>query len=240
MLSGKPADILVGGACTFQLPPDPTCASRARSLLAATMRELHLPPGLIDDAKLAVSELATNALNHASSPWFRGMALPELWVWSRTHPASELVVSVFDAHRELWPVNTSTELLDDHGKGLAIVAALSSCTGAHWSRARFRTSCEGKRVWFALGLSAPWPMADRIVPPAAAACRLSEVLQARGIQVSRRTDDAGISILAAGGLNVWVEPKAFSWRTGQGYVQQPLIDLHETAEHIVSQLEAQR
>ncbi|GAA2166477.1 ATP-binding protein [Actinomadura napierensis] len=240
MLSGKPADIPVGGACAFQLPPDPTCASRARSLLAATMRDLRLPQGLIEDAKLAVSELATNALNHAPSPWFSGMALPELWVWARTRPAPELVVSVFDAHREVWPIGTDADLLDDHGKGLAIVAALASNTGAHRTRARFRPACEGKRVWFAVALSTPWPEADQTVPPATAAWGLSEVLHARGIRVIRRTDEVGISILAIGDLNVWVEPKAFSWRTGRGYIHQPLVDLHETAECIVSHLEGHR
>ncbi|MDL4813079.1 ATP-binding protein [Actinomadura opuntiae] len=240
MLSGRPADIPIGGACAFQLPADPTCASRSRSLLAATMRELHLPPGLIEDAKLAVSELATNALNHAPSPWSNGMAFPELWVWARTRPAPELVVSVFDAHREVWPVSTDTDLLDDHGKGLAIVAALASHTGAHWTRARFRSSCTGKRVWFAVALPTPWPKADQIVPPATAARGLSEVLRARGVGVVRRTDEAGISILATGDLNIWVEPKAFSWRAGTNYLRQPLIDLQETAECIVSHLEGHR
>jgi hypothetical protein len=204
------------------------------------MRDLHLPQALIEDAELAVSELATNALKHAPSPWFRGMALPELWVWARTCPAPELVVSVFDSHRDVWPVSSHSDLLDDHGKGLTIVAALASHTGAHWTRARFRASCEGKRVWFAVALPTPWPEADEVVPPATAARGLSEILQARGIRVLRRTHEVGISVLAIGDLNIWVEPKAFTWQTSRGYTHRPLIDLHETAECIVSHLEGHR
>ncbi|URN07665.1 hypothetical protein LUW74_32795 [Actinomadura madurae] len=100
MLTGNPAGIPAGEACAFQLPPDPSAASHARSLTAATMRQLGYATDPIEDAKLAVSELATNALTHASST----AARPELWIWARTHPTPQLVVSVFDAHRDSWPV----------------------------------------------------------------------------------------------------------------------------------------
>ncbi|GAA1892335.1 hypothetical protein [Actinomadura bangladeshensis] len=35
-------------------------------------------------------------------------------------------------------------------------------------------------------------------------------------------------------MNIWVEPKAFAWHNGQSYTREPLIDLQETAERIVS------
>ncbi|MFF4242624.1 ATP-binding protein [Actinomadura geliboluensis] len=114
MLTGAPADIPAGGACAFQLPGDRSAASHARSLVAATMRQLGFAPDPIEDARLAVSELATNALTHTSST-----TRPELWIWARTRPTPQLVVSVFDAHRDAWPIICGADLLDEHGKGLA-------------------------------------------------------------------------------------------------------------------------
>ncbi|MFG2245787.1 ATP-binding protein [Spirillospora sp. NPDC048823] len=228
MLTGEPDDIPSGGACAFQLPRDPSCASQARSLLAATMHELNFTADAIEDAKLAASELATNAHTHASST-----TRPELWVWARTHPAPELVVSVYDSHREIWPVSHESDLLNEHGKGLSIVAALSSNTGTNFTRSRLTTSV-GKSVWFTLPLPTGWPTANRVITSAAAASRLSEGLRARGIPATRRSDHNGISVINVGALNIWVEPDAFSWRSSQGYTHQPLIDLQEAAERIVS------
>jgi Histidine kinase-like ATPase domain len=228
MLRGKPADIMVGGACAFQLPRDPSAASRARSLIAATMRELGFTADMIDDAKLAVSELATNAHTHASST-----TRPELWIWARTHPGPELVVSVFDTHRDTWPVAGHADLLDEHGKGLSIVAALATHTGSHLTRSRLTTKT-GKCVWFTLPLPTPWPAADRVIVPDLAADRLHGVLRARGVLTTLRSTDTGTSILTLGALTIRVEPKSFSWRDGQGCTRQPLSDLQETAERIVS------
>lgn len=229
MLTGKSADIRVGGACAFQLPKDPTCASRARSLLATTMRELGFATEPIEDAELAVSELATNTHLHTSPAGHN----PELWIWARTHPTPELVVSVYDAHRQAWPSFHNGDLLDEHGKGLSIVTALSQATGTHPTRARL-TTASGKCVWFTLALPTPWPDAHRVIPPAWAAECLSRTLRIRGIPVTLRSDNRGISVLTVAALNIWVEPKAFSWKDGHGYTRQPLIDLQETAERIVN------
>lgn len=228
MLTTNPADIPAGEPCVFQLPGDPSAASQARSLASATMRQLNFTPDPIEDAKLAVSELATNALTHASST-----TRPELWIWARNHPSLELVISVFDAHRDTWPTIRNTDLLDEHGKGLAIVTALSTGTGTHLTRSRL-TAATGKRVWFTLPLPAPWPSPDHAIAPISAANRLSEALRARGVSTACRSDDSGLSVLTAGTLNVWVEPKAFSWRNGRDYTRRPLLDLQETAEHIIS------
>ncbi|MFD0685181.1 ATP-binding protein [Actinomadura fibrosa] len=228
MLMGRPADIANGGACVFQLPRDPSAVSKARSLIAATMRAFPFAADMVEDAKLAVSEVTTNALAHAAST-----ACPELWVWARTRPVPELVVSVFDAHRDTWPVADNGGLLDEHGRGMSIVAAFSTDAGSHLTRSRL-TRMSGKCVWFRLPLPEPWPGVDRVIAPRVAAERLSEVLRARGVLFTCRSDDSGISVLTLGARNVWVEPKSFSWRDGRGYVRQPLIDLQETAERIVS------
>ena len=228
MLTGKPAAVPSGGACAFRLPRYPSCASQARSLLAATMRELDFAADPIEDAKLAVSELVTNAHAHASSP-----SSSELWVWARTHPAPELVVSVYDSHRGTWPVAHEADLLDERGKGLAIVEALSSDTGTNLTRSRLTTSA-GKSVWFALPLPTDWPAANRIITPATAASQLSDVLRTRGIPATQRDGHNGNPVINIGVLNIGVEPSAFSWRSSQGHARQPLIDLQEAAERIVS------
>ncbi|MFI0350974.1 ATP-binding protein [Actinomadura sp. 9N407] len=234
-MTGTANAIPAGEACTFQLPPDPRCASLARSLLAETMSTLMLPGRLIDDAKLSVSELATNAHVHAGQP----AVPPELWIWARTRPRPELVISIFDTSRSALPTTAETDLLAEHGKGLGIVAALSSETGAHFTRSRLACApVRGKAVWFAIPLPATWP--DCLVAPAHAAQRLLLALQQRGIHTVCRSDDIGISVITAGQLNVWVEHRAFSWRQSKGYTHQPLIDVQETAEQIVGHIEAGR
>ena len=233
MLTGNPADIPAGGACVFQLPGDPSAASQARSLVSATMRQLRYVPDPIEDAKLAVSELATNTLAHASST-----ARPELWIWARTHPAPQLVISVFDTDRHAWPTTSHADLLDDHGKGLAIVTAVAADTGANPTRSRL-TASTGKRVWFTLALPTAWRTPHLAIAPLCAANRLSQTLNARGVPTTCRSDDTGISVLTTPTLNIWVEPTAFSWRAGRRHTRQPLIDIHETAEHIVAHHQAQ-
>ncbi|MFE9107008.1 ATP-binding protein [Actinomadura geliboluensis] len=232
VLTRDPAAIPAGGACVFQLPGDPSAASHARSAVSSTMRQLGFAVDQVDDAKLAVSELATNALTHASS-----MTRPELWMWARTRPSLELVISVFDGHRNGWPSITHADLLDEHGKGLSIVVALATRTGTSFTRSRLSVST-GKRVWFTLALPAPWSATGRVIAPRFAAHRLSEALAARGIPTTCRSDDTGISVITAGTLHVWVEPKAFCWRDDHGYTRQPLIDLQETAERIVNHHES--
>ncbi|TDD59849.1 hypothetical protein E1293_46125 [Actinomadura darangshiensis] len=227
MLTGCPADIPAGGACAFQLPGDLSAAAHARSLVAATMRQLGFTPDPIEDARLAVSELTTNALTHAPST-----TRPELWIWARTRPSPRLVVSVFDAHRDAWPSVRSADLLDEHGKGLSIVAALATDTGMHLTRSRL-TGLPGKRVWFALAHPIPWPVTSSVIAPTSAADRLTSALRSRGVPTTRRSDDGGISVRTAETMNIWVEPKAFSWHDGHGYTREPLIDVQEVAERIV-------
>lgn len=48
---------------TFELPPDPEAVSAARVALSRLAREV--PPRALDDARLIVSELVTNAVRHA-------------------------------------------------------------------------------------------------------------------------------------------------------------------------------
>ena len=233
MMTGDPADIVAGGGCAFPLPSDASTASQARSLLAATMRPLGFASDQIEDGELAVSELATNAYTYASSTGRVSEVGQELWIWARACPTPELVVSIFDTQRETWPVIRDAELLDEHGKGLSIVSAVSASTGTHFTRSRI-TAAPGKCVWFTLALPSLWQMVDQALTPTLAACRLSDALKARGISTTYRREDSGATVLSTRTLSIWIGSKTFTWHDGHRYTRQSLIDLQETAERITS------
>ncbi|MFC9970739.1 ATP-binding protein [Spirillospora sp. NPDC127200] len=241
MINGKPADLPFGGCCAWQLPPDGCCSSYARTVLASAMTSLAFSQEMIDNGVLAVSELAANAFLHAKPPArFEPIRVPELWLWARTRPRTELVVTVFDSHRGGLPRLTAADLLNGHGRGLSIVAALSSAWGCHPSRSQLgdrRTA--GKATWFALPLPPSWPHARRSPHAAVAAQRLLVLLAVRGFQGERHSDPTGASVVLVDGLKVRVDRDAFAWHDHDGVpCRHPLIDLQETAEHIVRALEA--
>jgi hypothetical protein len=175
------------------LPADATCASAARAHVRRILADLRLPAELIDDASVAVSELATNAWRHAldggALPGRAGACAvpPELWVYRRgTAPGAELVCGVFDARRDAWPQprpNPLQLLRDDEaeladslldavlengtgtGHGLSIVAALSAAAGCHRTRSRFGDQpVPGKVAWFTMNIPDSSPAAQP--PPA--------------------------------------------------------------------------
>lgn len=106
-----------------------------RSFVADTLAAWD-DDALADDALLVASELATNAVRHAESP----LRL----VVSRT-PES-ITIAVDDVSSTLPTARVAT--LDGYGgRGMPIVAALSSCHGAE-------VTDEGKTVWSTLARSA--------------------------------------------------------------------------------------
>jgi anti-sigma regulatory factor (Ser/Thr protein kinase) len=233
-------DIAHGGACTFQLPPDPRIASIARSHLTDTMRQLVPNPELIDCGALAVSELATNAQCHAD-PRASNTRL-ELWIWALTCPAPQLIVSVFDGDREAFPERPNDGPLEEGGRGLAIVEAVTNRWGANLSRSRCSLiPTAGKSAWFALRLPEPWPWTDLVIAPAFAAQRLLLGLGSRGINAARHRDAIGRTRIRVDDLNILVEPRYFSWRGSNGApARYPLIDLQEATEQVVRHLEERR
>lgn len=241
MSNSRPPDLAAGGACAWQLPPDESGPAMARSLLAATMTALGLDHEVIEDGKLAVSETSTNALRHGRpKPHPSQVVPPELAIWARTVPAPQLVVSVFDSTRVELPRTSGAELLDDHGKGLDLLSAFTAEWGSHLTRSRLAIpGIRGKAVWFALPLPTSWPGQRPAIPPARAAHALQLTLKARGIEGTCRSDDKGISVLELPHVNVWIGPKTFSWQDSPGrHVQHPLLDLQETAEHLIYRIEA--
>lgn len=240
MMNGRPADLPVGGFCAWQLPCDETGPSLARSLVAQTATALGLDRSTIDDAVLAVSETSTNAFQHAKArPGFCSITPPELWIYARTAPCPQLVVAVFDTARAELPHRAEADLLAEHGKGLGILAAVTAQWGSRPSRSRLtRPSVPGKAVWFSLPLPEPWPGSGLVIPPVKAAQALHNALTVRGVTSTRRSDDHGISVVQAGDLNIWVEPKSYTWSNGDGgYTRHPLLDLQEVVEHLIEQIE---
>jgi anti-sigma regulatory factor (Ser/Thr protein kinase) len=121
----------------------PTAASCARAHATAMLTEWNLPD-LRDDVQIVVSELTANAflasLPRADAPPARdnGPALIRLWLLS---DASRLLVVVWDAIRQP-PVPAAPAELDEHGRGLLLVSALSIRWGYYE-----RPGTAGKFTW---------------------------------------------------------------------------------------------
>lgn len=233
VLNSLSPDLITGGHCSFPLPSDPSCASVARSSLTIVMNELGLPSDLIDDGALAVSELATNQLLHAPG------CIAELWTWIRTAPSPHLVVTVFDTARDVLPVRSDDYLLDEHGRGLAIVTALAASVGAHPSRARLQASpVTGKAVWFTLPLPQPWPGKSLRPNPLRARQQLLLALRSRGLPAKRVSDVPGTTTIHLDRLRIDITSDVFAWCTEDGLpIRYPLLDLQDAVEAIILQID---
>ncbi|MFG2016830.1 ATP-binding protein [Actinomadura geliboluensis] len=241
---GNVGDIVRGGMCAWRLPADASCASVARSLLTIATTTLGLDGDAADNAILAASELATNALNHGPRADADSQTVPpELWIWARTTPTPQLVVSVFDACRTSWPDTKPRDLLDEHGKGLSIIGMLADTWGAHPSRSFCTEGIQGKAVWSAHPLPGPWPNPRTTAPPMLAARYLASALTARGLPNITHCHGKGVSLVTVPTANneetnVWIDPATLSYTdpTGTRH-RRPIVDLHDAAETLLSQAE---
>jgi anti-sigma regulatory factor (Ser/Thr protein kinase) len=125
-------------------------APQARRFVEATLDGWALQ-SLIPDATLIVSELVTNAVQHALKPAFLDRSDYPIWLGIFLHP-SDLVCAVTD------PSSTPPRQLNPDasavgGRGLNLISALSHSW--QWSL----TPPRGKTVWAALPLPAQLPEA---------------------------------------------------------------------------------
>jgi hypothetical protein len=241
MLNGRLPNLAKGGVCAWRLPQDESGPGTARALLHQTMAGLGLERDIIEDGKLAVSETATNALRHGRPTWNgRPPAPPELWIWARTYPSPQLVVSIFDSARNALPHASGADLLDEYGKGLSLLSEFTAEWGAAPTRSRLAQNCpQGKTVWFALPLPTTWPGLDLRIHPGTAAQSLLLTLRQRGFSGKRSSDERGISVLEFPGLNIWIHSQHFCWQANPvRHVRHPFIDLQEAAEQAVRHLDA--
>lgn len=147
---GEEADPRRPAGWAWTLPAGPSCAREARTVLGQALGALGLPADLIADAQLMISELATNAYQHAAAqgPY-------ELWLYPHRSQEPgrggvELRCAIFDGKADTrLPGYSWTS--GDCGRGLSIVGELS---GGRWGMSRERSRLGGRRpgkvVWFAL------------------------------------------------------------------------------------------
>lgn len=132
-------------ACAWHLPPDPRIAQRSRALTRSALFGMEVTAEDIDAAELGVCELATNAFQHAQPPY-------GLRIWCAGPIA---MVEVFDstAHLPALPcthspddntTGTELDLLQEHGRGLALVSHLSQ------GRCGADRLSSGKLTWFSV------------------------------------------------------------------------------------------
>ena len=108
----------------------PTSAARARSWVRLRLLD-HALPHLVQDLQLVVSELATNAMVHAATPFV---------VTLSGGGQESVLLEVLDGARA-GPVKYAAQTLDTSGRGVAIVDALSLAWGVT------HHSTGGKSVW---------------------------------------------------------------------------------------------
>ncbi|RFS83285.1 ATP-binding protein [Actinomadura spongiicola] len=162
----------------WALPGGAGCAGHARRVLREALTKLGAPPGAIADAQIMVSELATNAHQHAGDH-----GPHELWLYiggAETAEGTatckgteqeaggdvgdvgggeavggegvgvEVRCAVFDTFADA-PLPGYSWTSGDCGRGLSIVRELS---GGRWgtrrTRSRLGPSVRGKAVWFAV------------------------------------------------------------------------------------------
>ncbi|MQY06387.1 ATP-binding protein [Actinomadura macrotermitis] len=132
----------------WALPGGPGCARHARAVLAEALTALGVPRDVVADARLMVSELATNAYQHAAD-----YGPHELWLY--TGESGELRCAVFDGDAGArLPGYSWTS--GDCGRGLSIVGELSEGRwGTTRTVSRIGVPIPGKAVWFTIPASPP-------------------------------------------------------------------------------------
>lgn len=111
------------------LAADPVSPSMAREFVSEHLAA-HDLPDLLDDLRLVVSELATNAVAHARTPF----------VVTLSRVAGSVLVAIQDSS-DAPPVRVTSDPMDTGGRGLMIVELLSETWGT-------ATDAEGlKSVW---------------------------------------------------------------------------------------------
>ncbi|MGP3945400.1 MULTISPECIES: ATP-binding protein [Streptomyces] len=126
--------------CTVELQALPSRIGQVRRIVSAQLRYWHLDP-LIDPAALAVTELLTNVHRHAEPD--KQCTVEIVLMLDR------LTVSVRDQDPRL-PRLRACDPVATHGRGLALVAAVSQSWGMH-----ARDDGSGKVVWFTLAVPRP-------------------------------------------------------------------------------------
>lgn len=119
----------VSSSSGVNLAVQPVSASRARRFVRQFLVE-HELADLSDDIELVVSELATNAMLHAQTPFRVSL-----------HVFEHMVLLEVEDGSGNGPFSVAAQNLDTGGRGMAIVSVLSSDWGVD------RRGDDGKAVW---------------------------------------------------------------------------------------------
>lgn len=116
----------------LNLPLSPLAVPEGRARVAKELEGWGVAEGVIDDARLIVSELLTNAVRHADEPHLGPDGVPMelqcavfLWLTGRG-----LVVAVWDDSKHE-PTPRRAGAAAENGRGLLLVEALSEQWGFH-------------------------------------------------------------------------------------------------------------
>ena len=118
----------------LEVPPVGSSVQDGRRFATATLTEWAVPPEIVQDATLIVSELLTNAIVYGTPPIRLRLR----------KTADELAIEVDDAASAM-PRKLRATPTDLHGRGLAIVADI----GSRWAA---RPDGYGKTVWSTLAI----------------------------------------------------------------------------------------
>ena len=118
-------------------PAQPTSAGLARDFVRAHL-VAHRLSHLVDDLRLVVSELATNALAHAQTPFTLTLSM-----------ADRLVLLAIQDESTSVPVRSVPDLMDVSGRGMMIVELLSEEWGTSTD------SLGVKSVWASFSSAVP-------------------------------------------------------------------------------------
>jgi anti-sigma regulatory factor (Ser/Thr protein kinase) len=236
-----------GRVLAWPLPQDRTCAGIARALAGEVLSRLRMPPEMIGETQIMISELATNACEHARPPLGEDRGVHELWMYRLGH---RIVCGVFDPvperplHRDGTPSPESGGMAE-RGRGLGIVHAYSlGWWGAHRTRGQLGDHVPGKVVWFACQaeirtVSGP----ERLVARGDAAA-MGRLLRDR--LLSRRIGGTilrmlpGIAVLSVcRGLNVWCHDGRYHLhdKVPAETMARPGEELAAVVEHVVRRYE---
>ncbi|MDT0381217.1 ATP-binding protein [Streptomyces sp. DSM 42041] len=163
--------------CAVEFQALPSRIGQVRRIVSAQLRYWHLDP-LIDRVALGLTELLANVHQHAGPD--KHCTVEMVFLWDR------LTVSVRDHDPQLPSLRVS-DTSATHGRGLALVAALSDSWGI-----REQHDGSGKVVWFTL--PAPFTAPAEPVFEAAAAEARPEAAGTRAAAVPAAVpaaDDAG-------------------------------------------------
>jgi anti-sigma regulatory factor (Ser/Thr protein kinase) len=129
----------LGGDYDLRLEADPASIRTARHWLTQHLRaSTPLPPERIDEAALALGELAANVIMHTRSDLAIGVTVRD----------EEVRVLVHDQSHDAVPVLQPVDPYRIGGNGIRLVEALSDDWGVD------PIPDDGKRVWFAISLVA--------------------------------------------------------------------------------------